>query len=312
MPAACPEALNQDATDPDHLEENIRKERRFQGVNHITTAAETPKAIIRVLAREERSPLLRGIMIEKHTNVREEGCQKARTVQEDIGNLNLKSKGQVWRMRTYPNHGYVKTYDKSEDPEDHLKIFQAVAKVERWAMPTWCHMFNSTLTGNARDWFDDLLSESIDSYDNLKEAFLANYLQQKKCIKDPNLVYTPILPVGTVRIPPMRKSLPETSEKPPENTNGSEVRTRESAGFLFSRSGVADTEEVTKGGLRRSVASNNNNLPFFRRIGLTELILNNVSAAAMYRQNINTCPTLRSHPALPAYTITPRQKVSQH
>ncbi|GJY94338.1 hypothetical protein Tco_0510699 [Tanacetum coccineum] len=28
MPAACPEALNQDATDPDHLEENIRKERR--------------------------------------------------------------------------------------------------------------------------------------------------------------------------------------------------------------------------------------------------------------------------------------------
>ncbi|GJT61082.1 hypothetical protein Tco_1004615 [Tanacetum coccineum] len=69
-----------------------------------------------------------------------------------------------------PSH--VKTYDESEDPEDHLKIFQAAAKVERWAMPTWCHMFNSTLTGNARVWFDDLLSESIDSYDDLKEAFL--------------------------------------------------------------------------------------------------------------------------------------------
>ncbi|GJT61084.1 reverse transcriptase domain-containing protein [Tanacetum coccineum] len=79
----------------------------------------------------------------------------------------------------------VKSYDGSEDPEDHLKIFQAAAKVERWAMPTWCHMFNSTLTGNARVWFDDLLPESIDSYDDLKEAFLANYLQQKKCIKDP-------------------------------------------------------------------------------------------------------------------------------
>nr|GFD17806.1 reverse transcriptase domain-containing protein [Tanacetum cinerariifolium] len=24
------------------------------------------------------------------------------------------------------------------------------AKTERWAMPTWCHMFDSTLTGNAR------------------------------------------------------------------------------------------------------------------------------------------------------------------
>ncbi|GKD20718.1 hypothetical protein Tco_1222421 [Tanacetum coccineum] len=47
-----------------------------------------------------------------------------------------------------PSH--IKTYDGSEDPEDHLKIFQAGAKTERWAMPTWCHMFNSTLTGNAR------------------------------------------------------------------------------------------------------------------------------------------------------------------
>ncbi|GJX66587.1 hypothetical protein Tco_0300930 [Tanacetum coccineum] len=54
-----------------------------------------------------------------------------------------------------PSH--IKTYDGSEDPEDHLKIFQAAAKTKRWAMPTWCHMFNSTLTRNAR----------------------------KKCIKDP-------------------------------------------------------------------------------------------------------------------------------
>ncbi|GJY52354.1 reverse transcriptase domain-containing protein [Tanacetum coccineum] len=81
-----------------------------------------------------------------------------------------------------PSH--VKTYDKSEVPEDHLKIFQAAAKVEHWAMPTWCHMFNSTLTGSVRVWFDDLPPESVDSYDDLKEAFLANFRQQKKCIKD--------------------------------------------------------------------------------------------------------------------------------
>ncbi|GJZ48323.1 reverse transcriptase domain-containing protein [Tanacetum coccineum] len=52
-------------------------------------------------------------------------------------------------------------------------------------MPTWCHMFNSMLTGNARVWFDDLLAESIDNYDDLKKTFLGNYLQQKKYIKDP-------------------------------------------------------------------------------------------------------------------------------
>nr|GEU59889.1 reverse transcriptase domain-containing protein [Tanacetum cinerariifolium] len=46
-------------------------------------------------------------------------------------------------------------------------------------------MFNSTLTGNTRVWFDDLPLELIDTCDDLKKAFLENYLQQKKCIKDP-------------------------------------------------------------------------------------------------------------------------------
>nr|GEX37638.1 reverse transcriptase domain-containing protein [Tanacetum cinerariifolium] len=47
-----------------------------------------------------------------------------------------------------PNN--VKTYDGTGDPKDHLKIFQAAAQVERWAMPTWCHMFNSTLIAATR------------------------------------------------------------------------------------------------------------------------------------------------------------------
>ncbi|GJW19281.1 reverse transcriptase domain-containing protein [Tanacetum coccineum] len=82
-----------------------------------------------------------------------------------------------------PSH--VKTYDGSRDPEDHLKLFQAAAKIEGWAMPTWCHIFNSTLTGNAKVWFDKLPKESIDSYEDLKTAFRENYLQQTKHIKDP-------------------------------------------------------------------------------------------------------------------------------
>nr|GEZ86905.1 reverse transcriptase domain-containing protein [Tanacetum cinerariifolium] len=53
------------------------------------------------------------------------------------------------------------------------------------AMPTWCHMFNSTLIGAARVWFDELPPESINSYKDLKVAFLAYFMQQKKYIKDP-------------------------------------------------------------------------------------------------------------------------------
>ncbi|GJS55049.1 reverse transcriptase domain-containing protein [Tanacetum coccineum] len=44
-------------------------------------------------------------------------------------------------------------------------------------------MFNSTLTGSARVWFDDLPPESVDSYDDLKEAFLANFRQQRSASK---------------------------------------------------------------------------------------------------------------------------------
>nr|GEW45937.1 reverse transcriptase domain-containing protein [Tanacetum cinerariifolium] len=87
------------------------------------------------------------------------------------------------RRTRMPNN--VKTYDGTGDPEDHVKIFQAAARVERWAMPTWCHMFNSTLIGAARVWFDELPLESVDSYKDLKAVFLAYFMQQKKYVKDP-------------------------------------------------------------------------------------------------------------------------------
>ncbi|GJZ59213.1 reverse transcriptase domain-containing protein [Tanacetum coccineum] len=82
-------------------------------------------------------------------------------------------------------HWKSKPKNQKSSVEDDLSQPWAAAKSERWAMPTWCHMFNSTLTGNARVWFDDLPQESIDSYDDLRKVFLENYLQQKKCIKDP-------------------------------------------------------------------------------------------------------------------------------
>nr|GEY48777.1 reverse transcriptase domain-containing protein [Tanacetum cinerariifolium] len=87
------------------------------------------------------------------------------------------------RKTRIPNK--IKTYDGTGDPEDHVKVFQAAAQVERWAMPTWCHMFNSTLIGAARVWFDELPPESIDGYKDMKAAFLSYFMQQKKYVKDP-------------------------------------------------------------------------------------------------------------------------------
>ena len=45
----------------------------------------------------------------------------------------------------------VKTYDGTGDPDDHLKFFESAATIENWPQPVWCHMFNSTLVGNARN-----------------------------------------------------------------------------------------------------------------------------------------------------------------
>nr|GEZ33279.1 reverse transcriptase domain-containing protein [Tanacetum cinerariifolium] len=88
-----------------------------------------------------------------------------------------------YRRTRMPNN--VKMYDGTGDPEDHVKVFQAAAQIKRWAMPTWCHMFNSTLIGAARVWFDELPLESVDGYKDLKAAFMAYFMQQNKYVKDP-------------------------------------------------------------------------------------------------------------------------------
>nr|GEU88119.1 reverse transcriptase domain-containing protein [Tanacetum cinerariifolium] len=104
-------------------------------------------------------------------------CEEVNPFTPRIRNFESSQKTQM------PNN--IKTYDGMGDPEDHVKIFQAAAQVERWVVPTWCHMFNSTLIGAARVWFDELLPESINGYKDMKAAFLSYFMQQKKYVNDP-------------------------------------------------------------------------------------------------------------------------------
>nr|GFB24756.1 reverse transcriptase domain-containing protein [Tanacetum cinerariifolium] len=93
------------------------------------------------------------------------------------------------KFQTCQRNYVLVTSNQTRDPDDHVKFFQAAAHVERWAMPTWCHMFNSTPIGAARVWFDEPPPESIDSYKDLKAAFLAYFMQQKKYVKYPVEIY---------------------------------------------------------------------------------------------------------------------------
>nr|GEV14172.1 reverse transcriptase domain-containing protein [Tanacetum cinerariifolium] len=87
--------------------------------------------------------------------------------------------------------GHWKSKSKRRKPtdEEDLAVPWSCEEVECWAMPTWCHMFNSTLIGTARVWFDELPPESINGYMDLKAAFLAYFMQQKKYVKDPVEIY---------------------------------------------------------------------------------------------------------------------------
>ncbi|GJS76876.1 reverse transcriptase domain-containing protein [Tanacetum coccineum] len=137
----------------------IGKERRDGGVFN------------RLGARKRMCPHIRKAITRAPGPEKQNHSLRVKTMEEDTGNQDLRSKIQALRRTTCLNHG-------------SFENLQTVAKVERWAMPTWCNMFKSTLTRSARVWFDDLPPESINSYDDLKKAFLANFLQQKKCIKD--------------------------------------------------------------------------------------------------------------------------------
>ncbi|GKF47282.1 reverse transcriptase domain-containing protein [Tanacetum coccineum] len=144
-----------------------------------------------------------GVNKREHHLVRLANTRKVKIVKGVTGNLSQEGRNQTPMKTISISPGHVRKEILSHcesgilvfqklgcpamcgDPEDHLKLFQSAAKTEGWAMPTWCHMFNSTLIENARVWFDKLPKESIDSYEDLRTSFRENYLQQTKHIKDP-------------------------------------------------------------------------------------------------------------------------------
>nr|GEX92623.1 reverse transcriptase domain-containing protein [Tanacetum cinerariifolium]GEX95861.1 reverse transcriptase domain-containing protein [Tanacetum cinerariifolium]GEY45151.1 reverse transcriptase domain-containing protein [Tanacetum cinerariifolium] len=161
MPAACPVVLNQGTTILSLQGREIRKEKRRRSYHNSRIDTEICYWISRSRETEFSS--------EKRHNKR---ASPRRT--EALSESEC-SAGGHWKSKP----------KRQKSSVDDLSQPWAAAKTERWVMPTWCHMFNSTLMGNAIVWFDDLPKESINSYDELKKAFMENFLQQKKCIKGP-------------------------------------------------------------------------------------------------------------------------------
>ncbi|GJU04334.1 reverse transcriptase domain-containing protein [Tanacetum coccineum] len=80
----------------------------------------------------------------------------------------------------------IALYDGSTDPADHLNHFVGATNSREWPMPVWCRMFQQTLDGSARGWFESLSPNSIDEWWKLREAFTARYSTRKACYKEPH------------------------------------------------------------------------------------------------------------------------------
>nr|GEY52239.1 hypothetical protein [Tanacetum cinerariifolium] len=86
----------------------------------------------------------------------------------------IESVGPKYKMPTN-----IKLYDGTTDLEDHLGRFASAANFDEWPMPVWCMMFQQTLDGPARGWFECLPDNSIDEWAALRDAFTTRYSLRK-------------------------------------------------------------------------------------------------------------------------------------
>ncbi|GJW45536.1 reverse transcriptase domain-containing protein [Tanacetum coccineum] len=90
-----------------------------------------------------------------------------------------------------PNHQTLtnlKIYDGSTDADDHITRFVGAANQGEWEMLVWCRMFQQTLDGLARGWFNRMPNGCIDNWTDLREAFVERFALRRKCCKDPTEV----------------------------------------------------------------------------------------------------------------------------
>ncbi|GJX74523.1 reverse transcriptase domain-containing protein [Tanacetum coccineum] len=79
----------------------------------------------------------------------------------------------------------AKIYDGTGDLEDHIGRFVGIGNQGEWPMPVWCRMFQQTLDGKARAWFNKLPPGSIDNWGSFQEKFLNRFRMLKAYDKHP-------------------------------------------------------------------------------------------------------------------------------
>nr|XP_043620285.1 uncharacterized protein LOC122592139 [Erigeron canadensis] len=71
-------------------------------------------------------------------------------------------------------------YDGKGDPDNHLKHFNGMIKMQRWNVPVAYHMFALTIKDVARAWVNGLPVGSVVNLEDLKRKFRSHFSQQRK------------------------------------------------------------------------------------------------------------------------------------
>ena len=70
----------------------------------------------------------------------------------------------------------LESFDGLKDPQDHLNTFKTTLGLQQPLDEILCRSFPTTLKGAARDWFTKLPTSSVDSFEQLSNAFLRHFI----------------------------------------------------------------------------------------------------------------------------------------
>ncbi|XP_024029352.1 uncharacterized protein LOC112093952 [Morus notabilis] len=76
----------------------------------------------------------------------------------------------------------IPLYDGRSDPNNHLEIYMGHIVLHRYPEEVMCCAFRNHLSDSARRWFRSLKLNSITSWDDLKNAFLTQFIGVKNYI----------------------------------------------------------------------------------------------------------------------------------
>ena len=70
----------------------------------------------------------------------------------------------------------LESFDGLKDPQDHLNTFKTTLGLQQPPDEILCRSFPTTLKGAAREWFTKLPTSSVDSFEQLSNAFLRHFI----------------------------------------------------------------------------------------------------------------------------------------